>query len=115
MQVKEGSFPAEAAKKIRLILARSSPWHYAKSIGRNFISSGEPTRRFDELIATLELTGLFIVPGGELESWDQSAGGHGPVWGNTVLQKNLKDAPELKGAREFVEKLAKSFAARSGS
>jgi hypothetical protein len=108
-EIKEKHFPEAAARNIKAILGRASPWDTAKSIGERFIPPENPTQSYERLSETLEAIGLFIVPDGELESWDRSVGGHGPAWVNAVLQKDLSHAMELEGARAFVKKLASSF------
>jgi len=103
--VKEEWFPKEARRNIETILRRSNPWSHAKSVGKPFIPSGEPTKACNRLLQSFEQKGLFVVPVGELEGFARSVGGHGPKWVNSVLKKNLEKDQELKAARSFVDQV----------
>jgi len=47
----------------------------------------------EDLLAQLRLYGIFVVPGGELESWmkDLGASGHGPAWLIDMFEKMGED------------------------
>jgi hypothetical protein len=96
-------FPSSAADEIRQVLNRSSPWSMAKSVGKSFVPSGDPTQKCDRLLSTLSAKGLHVVEHGELEGFDKSVGGHGPAWVNSVLAKNLLTDAHLEPARLFVK------------
>ena len=98
-------FPKEAKKGIQEILRRSSPWSIAKTVGKAFIPSGDPTRAYNAVCEELERIGLFVVPLGELEGFARSIGGHGPKWVNEVLERDLANDPELEDARAFVRNI----------
>ncbi len=98
-------FPPNAKKQIQAILKRSSPWSTAKSVGIQFLPSGQPSQACTRLLNTLEACGIFVVPVGELEGFAKSAGGHGPAWVAEVLKQNLANSPELDQARQFVIKV----------
>lgn len=102
-EVQDTYFPKSAAGKIRAILKRSSPWAVAKSVGKSFVPSGDPTQACNRLFSACAALGAFIVDVGEIEGWCRSVGSHGPKWTNEVLQKDLLDDPELDGARTFVK------------
>jgi hypothetical protein len=104
-QVNTPSFPSQQLKNIERILKQASAWAFAKESGRAFVPSGNATVAFNSLLAKLEAHGLYIVEVGELEMFDKSIGGHGPKWVNLALRKDLKNAPELQNAREFVQKV----------
>jgi len=103
--ISEPLFPPDAKKQIQTILRRSSPWSNAKSMGIQFLPSGQPHQACKRLLDTLETSGVFVVPVGELEGFARSAGGHGPPWVAEVLKQDLSNAAELEPARQFVKKL----------
>ena len=98
----ETYFPKSAASQIRSILKRSTPRLVAKSVGKSFVPSGDPTQACDRLFSACLKLGAFIVEVGEIEGWCRSVGAHGPKWTNEVLQKDLLNDAELEGARKFV-------------
>lgn len=69
-KVKEKHFPAEASKRIREILSRTSAWAQTKATGKAFVPSGEPFHCLERLLGKFQTIGLFVVPVGELERWD---------------------------------------------
>jgi hypothetical protein len=103
--ISETTFPKAAKRQIQAVLKRSSPWSHAKSVGKAFVPSGNPTQAYSRLILKLREYGIFVVEVGELEGFARSVGNHGPTWVNQVLQKDLKSDPELAAAREFVSAL----------
>ena len=103
--IAEPLFPPAAKKQIQTILRRSSPWSNAKSVGIQFLPSGQPHQACRRLLGTLEASRVFVVPVGELEGFARSAGGHGPAWVAEVLKQDLSIACELEQARQFGESL----------
>ena len=103
--IQESTFPSNAKKKIQAILRRSSPWSTAKSVGKAYVPSGDPTVAYNVMCEELGKFGLFVVPVGELEGFDRSIGGHGPKWVNAVLERDLSHDPELEIARAFVREI----------
>lgn len=101
------SFPSEARADIQAILKKSSPWAHAKTAGKAFIPSGEPSKACDRMLSRLRLSGFFVVEVGELESYARTEGGHGPKWVNAILMRDLANDPELETARKFVGDLAR--------
>jgi len=89
------------------------------------ILSGDALRAMRELCDALESHGLFVVRGGELESWLSNLGvtGHGPTWLIPMLERLGEDpaAPDYVSASdndvwEFMHGIAKwlSSAGRKG-
>jgi len=101
----QGQFPDDAKRNIEGVLRRSSPWSHAKTQGKSFVPSGEAYAACDRLLTRLRESGLFLVPVGELESFCRSVGNHGPKWVNSVLERDLRQDPELEQARSFVRSL----------
>jgi hypothetical protein len=96
--------PTGAKRQVQDVLRRSSPWSIAKSVGMQFVPSGQPSQACARLFASLESAGVFIVPVGELEGFCKTVGGHGPAWVAEVLKKDLAMDRELNDARSFVSK-----------
>jgi len=105
--VAERIFPKDRIKQIEKALKKASPWTEAKMVGKAYIPNGMASQAFDRLKGTLESGGVSILEVGELESFVKSIGNHGPKWVNDVLQKDLKNDPELEIARKFVGSLVK--------
>jgi energy-coupling factor transporter ATP-binding protein EcfA2 len=103
--VEEQIFPKEKIKQINNSLKKASAWAHAKAIGKPFIPNGDATQAFDRLQVKLKSVGLLVLEVGELEGFVQSVGNHGPKWVVEVLTKDLKNDPELEGARQFVKQL----------
>ena len=104
-QVSEPMFPDRAKDEIQAILRRSSPWSYAKTVGKSFIPSGQPSQACERLLTALRTVGLHIVEVGELEGFVRMEGGHGPKWVNAVLKRDLLADKDLDEARRFVQRL----------
>ena len=104
-EVNDPIFPMSAKEEIGKIFRRSSPWATAKSVGKTFIPSGDPTKIFERLMNSLKEYGIHIVEVGEVESFVRSVGSHGPRWVNEALKKDLRGEKELAPAREFVSEL----------
>ncbi|MDD3654018.1 MAG: AAA family ATPase [Desulfotomaculaceae bacterium] len=103
--IEDKNFPKEAALAISKVLKKTSAWSQAKETGKGFIPSGEATQAFSHVNAYLKSIKLFVVEIGELESFARSIGNHGPKWVNEVLQKDIKNDPELEEARRFVSEI----------
>jgi predicted ATPase len=104
--VQEKYFPKDTKKDIETVLRKASPWAHAKTIGKNFVPSGDPTVACERLFRAFEEKGLFVVPVGELEGFCRSVGNHGPKWVSEVLEKkDIAEDPELDEAKTFVRKL----------
>jgi len=103
--VSEQIFPKEKIQQIQKSLKKSSAWAHAKEVGKPFIPNGEETQAFDRLQEKLKSVGLFVLEAGELEGFDKRVGNHGPRWVVEVLEKDLKNDPDLEPARQFVKQL----------
>ncbi|MEO7212910.1 AAA family ATPase [Mucilaginibacter sp.] len=100
--VTERIMPEAIIKKIEKELKKSSPWGQAKSSGRAYLSSGDPTTSFEKAQKFLKLKGIHILDVGEIEAFDKTIGGvHGPKWVNEVLAKDIVTVPELQSARDL--------------
>ncbi|WP_400260888.1 ATP-dependent nuclease [Sphingobacterium sp. SG20118] len=103
--VSDRIFPKNKVTEIQKILKKSSPWTEAKEVGKAFIPSGQATQAYERIQSKFIKKGLLIPDVGELESFVKSVGNHGPKWINDVLVKDLKNDPELKIARDFVQQI----------
>jgi hypothetical protein len=103
--ITDSQFPKKARDQIQGVLRRSSPWSTAKTVGRQYIPSGQPSQACERLLNTLRAAGLYVVEVGELEGFVRTEGGHGPKWVNSVLKRDLRNDPELDPARRFVRRL----------
>lgn len=101
-----GEFPANKERAIKRIFKTISPWSALKQSGRSALPGGEVTTHFDQLYEKCAVSGLWIVPVGEIEGFCRSIGSHGPGFVEKVLEeRNLEADPELKVAREFISEL----------
>ncbi len=103
--VASDTIPSEKLAELRDILKRSSAWGEAKKVGKSFVPNGEQSAAFNRLNDGLRAIGIFIVEVGELEGFCKSVASHGPVWVAQVLERDIKSDPELREAREFVQRL----------
>jgi hypothetical protein len=108
-RVKSSSIPDGTIKEIKQIIGKSSAWSEAKKLGKTFIPTGDASAVYQQLEVKLRDLGLFIVPVGELESFYRSSANHGPAWLPDVLELDLRTAPELAEARDFVRALRQGF------
>lgn len=104
-ETSERILPKDKVKKIESLIKKTSAWSEAKEIGKQFIPSGNATQAFDRIQSKLKVIGLFVLEIGELECFAKSIGNHGPKWVSDVLQKDLKNDPELEYARQFVSQI----------
>lgn len=96
-------FPEHVRSEIENVLKKSSPWSAIKEAGDQAIPAGQAAQQMQSLRKLCEKVGLWIVPVGEIEGFCKSIGGHGPKWVQAVMEnKDLKTAPELEGARNFI-------------
>jgi len=90
-------------KKIKEIIKESSAWWNAKKSGISIVPSGEARVAINSLISKFKEVGLWLVPCGELESFDKTISGKKSMrWVAKVLEKNISSTDDLKEAREFV-------------
>ncbi|WP_120529006.1 AAA family ATPase [Corallococcus exercitus] len=104
-QVSTPTFPLDVAKSIQGVLKRASPWDAAKQLGLDAVPKGQLRQVAEALLADLKQLGLFVVESGEMESFDQTVGGHGNAWLAEVLRKDLRQDPRLENARRFIQGL----------
>ncbi|MBN8586060.1 MAG: ATP-binding protein [Ignavibacteria bacterium] len=102
--ISETNVGKEKIQEFSKLLKKASPWAEAKLNGKSFIPPGDASKAFIKLNTEARRIGLEIVEIGELESFDKSVGNHGPKWVNEVLKKDLVNDPELKEARDFVQR-----------
>lgn len=102
--ITETKLDKEKIMEISKLLKKASPWAEAKMNGKSFIPSGDASKAFIKLNTEARRIGLDILEIGELESFVKSVASHGPKWVNEVLKKDLVNDPELKEAREFVQR-----------
>jgi len=100
-------FPKQNERNINNIFRSVSPWDGVKRAGRSPLQGSQTISHFDKLVAKTSAKGLWIVPVGELESFCRSIDArHGPAFAQKVIEeKDLECDPELRDAREFVEKI----------
>lgn len=94
-------------KDIRTVISTISKWDTIKSAGISAIPAGDATSAFRRLNQVLQLSGIHIVPVGELECFIKDVGGHGPEWVNKVLETYPGlDNPVYNQIREFMDSLS---------
>ena len=94
--------PKEVLREARKLVRRASPWDSIKSSGLAGIAPGAATQAANRLLATLGRVGVFVAPGGEMEGFCRSIGGHGPRWVADVMTRDLATDTDLRAAREFI-------------
>lgn len=99
--IMDQNLPRKAAEKIKEIVKKSSAWTTIKQTGKTFFISDSAVS-FRKVLVSCEQKGLFIVPEGEIESFYREIPGHGNMWLNEVLSKDLKGDVELRAARNFI-------------
>lgn len=99
-------FPKAAEDVIREIFKKASPWRELKGSGIYALDAGEATVAAKQLLKSLESIGIFVPLVGETESFCKAIGGHGVVWVDGALNRNLRDDPEFEQARRFAAELA---------
>lgn len=93
-------------KDIRTVISTISKWEPIKSAGISAIPAGDAASAFRRLNQMLQLSGIHIVPVGELECFIKDVGGHGPEWANKVLETYpCLDNPVYDQIREFIGNL----------
>ena len=65
---------------------------------------GPPTAAAASILETLADWGVLVVPVGELERFEPSVAGHGPVWVNEVLASGRHLHPS-QDAAEFARRI----------
>ncbi|KTD00086.1 ATP-dependent nuclease [Legionella feeleii] len=98
-------------QQINGFLRATKGWSKAKNLGLNILSTDEATlTQAKLLLEKLKEFNIWVVPYGELESFDTSINEHGPNWVNEALDKGLVDDPtKLSNARSFMSELMKKL------
>lgn len=98
-------------KEIDEAIRRKSPWARVKSDGINGLPRGELRDDAAQLLQMLERVGIYLVPGGETESFCPSIGGHGPSFVTKVLNEVPLDDDRLDELRKFTRRVHQGEAA----
>lgn len=92
-------------RSIRNALADTQDWSEAKRYGIRTLR-GEQRQAAERLLEALSGFGLFVVPSGELESWDEAlSAGKKEVWIREALTK-VPDPESFSDAADFIESVA---------
>jgi hypothetical protein len=97
-------------KEMDEAIRRRSPWSKVKSNGLNGIPRGEVRATAELLVEKLSQIGIYLVPGGEIESFCPTVGGHGPSFVTTVLATISLGDPRLQALRDFTMMVHKGTA-----
>lgn len=101
----EETFPPSISNEIRKHIKASPGWHRAKTVGLGILSPGIQKIAGERLVSDLAKIGLYVVPSGELESFETSILSRKNEWLAEVLRKHAGQfgvAIELREANEFV-------------
>jgi predicted ATPase len=99
-----GVFSEDLKDEIKSAMKVTSPWSLVKNLGKHAIPTGTPTQHIEHILSECTKIGFWIVPNGELESFDTSISGHGPSWVAKVLEKNLASA-SFNDVKDFIRKV----------
>ena len=102
--INTAQFTSDAEREIRDAMRATSPWRNAKRTGISHLS-GSAFADAQQLIDDLRAISVYVLDVGEIERFAPSIGSHGPKWASAVLERDLIDDPELRNAREFIDKL----------
>jgi len=104
------SLEKREVEKIKEILKVSTAWSFAKDRGISFVPAGDASSACQEIINLLKTIRIFVIPVGELESFDRSLGnGNKSKWLETVLKKDLLSDPSLRDARDFISGMVENI------
>ncbi len=79
--------------RISASIKRDSGWKAVKKSGVVALGSGGAQLAMHRILGALQQHGVFLVPVGEIESWEPSVGSHGPGFVTGVLGQGLHKAP----------------------
>ena len=98
-------------QQINNFIRAAKGWSKAKSLGLKVLSSDETTTvKAKSLLEKLKKSNIWVVPCGELESFDTSINEHGPSWVLETIDKGLiDDQTKLTEARSFMSELMKAL------
>jgi len=94
--------PDDVIEKLKEVLRGTGTGSLAKIMGAHSISSGEPTRIYEEVNMHLRTVRLHVVEVGILENFVKKFSGHGPKWLDPVMEKDFVTDPDLEKARSFI-------------
>lgn len=103
-------FTRDDRAAIERAMKARTPWDEAKERGLGGVPPGDAYAAGARLLDDLKSIGLFLVPVGQLESWFQGIGNHGPPWTSAALIAKLHEDPTTP-ASCFVHEVASSFRA----
>lgn len=89
---------------VKRILKVENGWDRVKSAGLAAVPQGAAATAADTLLSELQERNVLVVPVGELERFEPSVAGHGPVWVNEVLSQGRHENPG-KDARDFLGRI----------
>ena len=86
--------------------AKTNSWVNIKSIGKHGFEDNAPVA-YENVEQVCRAVGLFVVPVGEIESFDKTVNKSKKDWVYHVLENyNLASEPKLQTMREFVQCIA---------
>ena len=91
--------------KLNRLLGDGRDWSRAKDQGRGALR-GQPRTQCDSLLGEFQKLGLFVVPEGEIESWDPYLNTDKNRWILDALEKIDADKSSFTEATEFVADIA---------
>ena len=94
--------------QIHELLDSKKPWGKAKQEGLDAFSNDADKLNATALLDAFSDRGIWIVPTGELESFDKSINKHGIEWVISALDKNSTNLGQLEQAKCFMRKILRS-------
>lgn len=102
-----GVVTPELRREINSHLVGTSGWQQAKRSGQSAVPSGDATIALRHLLEELVAAGLFVVPGGEVESFVREVPGKGPKWVVEVVEQGKLGTATAAG--DFVRDVLESI------
>ncbi len=100
------SLTESTANAIREAIKLPRRWDEAKAHGKNGVPAGDARSACEEILEFLANNRIYVVPGGELESWQPTVPNHGPKWLADVLEAKLhENASTNVDTAKFLEKV----------
>lgn len=84
---------------------RKSQWAAVKRHGLDGLPRGQVRQECEQMMDLLEQLGVYLVPGGEMESFCPTIGGHGPKFVTEVLTEMPLNSTSLSSLRDFTIKV----------
>lgn len=101
-------FRKDHKERIGKAMKATNPWTKPKELGIMAFPPGNAVKDIVSIISYLKSIGIYVIPIGELESFDRSVSGHGPSWVNMVLTKTL-DEDTFPDAFKFIMEMFPQF------